>query len=203
MSPTAQLLYVCTANLVRSPSAEVVTAVEVARRGGALLAASAGVHVGHPGAPMHPPARAALSALGYDASGMRARPLATEDVAAASLVLTATAAHRASVLELDPAALPRTVTLLEAAAVAPVLAHQMGASAPDVRPDTRTRVAMLAELALRARAAQPGRAVDLADPIGGPLPGYADTATTIVRAVHAILAALLDGATPGALVPGH
>lgn len=146
---TLHILFVCTGNICRSPTAERLAAAYAARL--QLLdftASSAGVRalIAHP---IHPDAALALQKRGGDASNFSARQLSPRIAAEADLVLTMTRAHRDAVLELAPHRLHSTFTLTEAA----MLASQH---------ETRT-VADLAAL----RPHLSGRDVpDVPDPIG-------------------------------------
>lgn len=75
------MLFVCTGNLCRSPTAQAVFThvVAQARLGRRIVAVSAGTHVGHSGDP--PDARAVRAAArrGYDMSRIRTRPLRAAD----------------------------------------------------------------------------------------------------------------------------
>ncbi len=109
------VLFVCTGNICRSPTAERLAAGWVSRRGVTnFTTASAGTRavVGHP---MHSKAAVVLDGLGGDASAFAARQLTPRIASQADLILTMTTAHRDSVLEIAPSALRRTFTLGEAA----------------------------------------------------------------------------------------
>ena len=107
-----RILVVCEGNVCRSPLAERL----LARRLPEAAVSSAGTRA-PVGAAMHPLTAAQLTRLGGDATGFAARALTQEDVVAADLVLTATKAVRAAVVEVEPRALRRTFTLLEFAAL--------------------------------------------------------------------------------------
>jgi protein-tyrosine phosphatase len=143
------ILFVCTGNICRSPTAERL-AVEYARQLQLpdFTASSAGTHAVI-GNPMHPQAARVLEELGGDPSDFVARQLTPKIAGAADLILTMTRAHRDAVLELAPHRLHRTFTLTEASH----LAAEHGA----------TRIADLA--ALRPQAANRELA-DIPDPIG-------------------------------------
>jgi protein-tyrosine phosphatase len=122
--PTSQeefalhILFVCTGNICRSPTAERLAMAYVARsQFENLTASSAGVRalVGHP---IEPAAARVLEKLGGDASAFAARRLTSRIAADADLVLTMTTAHRDDVLRLAPQQLPRTFTLREATRLA-------------------------------------------------------------------------------------
>lgn len=143
------VLFVCTGNICRSPTAERLAAALGAEHGiPGFAATSAGTRavIGHQ---MHTEAALVLESLGGDSSGFVARQLTPQIAAGADLVIAMTTTHRNDVLELAPRQLRRTFTLTEASMLAS-------------EHDTST-VADLA--ALRPRLA--GRSVDdIPDPIG-------------------------------------
>lgn len=65
--------------------------------------------------PIHPEAARVLVDLGGDPANFAARRLSPKVAASADLILTMTRAHRDSVLEVAPARLRHTFTLIEAA----------------------------------------------------------------------------------------
>ena len=109
------VLFVCTGNICRSPTAERLAAAYGARQQIAdFTASSAGTRavIAHP---IHRDAAFVLESLGGEASDFAARQLTPRIASDADLVLTMTRAHRDSVLELAPHRLHRTFTLSEAA----------------------------------------------------------------------------------------
>lgn len=112
------ILFVCTGNICRSPTAERLAAAYAARyQIPDLRVSSAGTRavIAHP---FHHEAALVLEQLGGDASNFAARQLTPRIAADADLVLTMTKAHRDAVLELAPHRLHRTYTLSEAARLA-------------------------------------------------------------------------------------
>ncbi|MGX9670101.1 arsenate reductase/protein-tyrosine-phosphatase family protein [Mycobacterium sp. HM-7] len=144
-----RILFVCTGNICRSPTAERLS-VRLARQMGLpdFVASSAGIAavIGHP---VHRLAAEVLVGLGGDPTNFAARQLTPRIASDADLVLTMTTAHRIAVLELAPRQFRRTFTLGEAA----LLASEYG-------PRT---VSELAALRLRLADHQP---VEVTDPIG-------------------------------------
>lgn len=143
------VLFVCTGNICRSPTAERLAAAYATEHGIVDFAvSSAGTRavIGHP---IHPDAAVALEELGGDASNFTARQLKSKIASAADLIITMTGAHRDVVLEAAPRQLWRTFTLTEAARLASV----DGA-------DTLTDLA-----ALRPQLS-PNDMADIPDPIG-------------------------------------
>lgn len=114
MSPDRppRILLVCTGNTCRSPMAAGLMRRAAERRAIDLEVASAGTAAA-PDAPAAPEAVAVLLDKGVDLSSHRSRRLEAQDVEAADLVLTMTAAQRDRVLELAPGARDRVHTLSE------------------------------------------------------------------------------------------
>ena len=109
------LLFVCTGNICRSPTAErLAVALNALNPVEGFRASSAGTRavIGHP---VHPEAARVLTELGGDPAGFAARQLKAPIATGADLVLAMAAEHRDGVLELAPRQLRRTYTLTEAA----------------------------------------------------------------------------------------
>ena len=112
------ILFVCTGNICRSPTAErLAVAYNAQLQIPDFSASSAGTRavIGHP---IQRDAALILEKLGGTASNFAARQLTTRIASDADLVLTMTRAHRDAVLELAPRQLHRTFTLSEAARLA-------------------------------------------------------------------------------------
>lgn len=162
------LLFVCTGNICRSPTAERLTAAYAAALPdpARLTASSAGTHAVY-GSAMEPNAELVLTSLGGSGQGFRARQISPEIVAEADLVLTMTQQHRTSVLNASPRHLARTFTLLEANALAAEVPRE-GLHPPGEDLTLRGReliAAMVRQRAMR-HASQPAND-DILDPIGG------------------------------------
>lgn len=110
MSERFDLLFVCTGNICRSPTAERYAAHHLPRND--FRVHSAGTH-GLTGYPIEPGAARRLATMGIDCDAFRARRLTVEMVNAADLVLTATRQHRDAVASLVPDALAKTFTMKE------------------------------------------------------------------------------------------
>jgi protein-tyrosine phosphatase len=92
-----RVLFVCTGNICRSPTAEAVfrRLVEQSGLAGRIGMDSAGTHGYHIGEPPDPRTQAAARARGYDLSGLRARRIAREDFSRFDLVIAMDRDHHA------------------------------------------------------------------------------------------------------------
>jgi len=112
------ILFVCTGNICRSPTAERLAAAYAAQHAiPDFTASSAGTRalIGHP---IHRDAAAVIEELGGDSSDFAARQLKAKIASTADLIITMTGVHRDFVLEMAPRQLWRTFTLTEAARLA-------------------------------------------------------------------------------------
>lgn len=169
---TLRILVVCDGNMCRSPLAERL----IAARLPGVEVASAGRMAGDDGVEMDPLAQAELVRLGGSAEGFTARRLATWQLDAADLVLTATMKIRSRVIQKSPRAMRRTFTLLEFAS----LASRAPAGSAD----------FLVTWCFGNRSLVAEDELDLPDPIGGTPELHRMVADTIDRAVDRIVAAL-------------
>ena len=143
------ILFICTGNICRSPTAERLTSAYSEERHSARIgASSAGTRavIGHA---IHPEAAPVLERLGGDPSNFAARQLTAKIASAADLILTMTRAHRDAVLELAPHRLHRTFTLAEAS-----------------RLISEHSAQTIADLAARRSLLTADDALDIPDPIG-------------------------------------
>ncbi|MDX1872130.1 low molecular weight phosphatase family protein [Mycolicibacterium sp. 120266] len=164
------VLFVCTGNICRSPTAERLSALMGAERDiPDFRTSSAGTRavIGHE---MHKQAAEALRALGGDPSGFMARHLTSRIAGAADLVLTMTTAHRSAVLELAPRQLRKTFTLSEASLLAAEYEPRSLADLADLRPRLAGR-----------------QADDIPDPIGQDDSYFAAVAALIAHALPPII----------------
>lgn len=164
------VLFVCTGNICRSPTAERLTVTYAAEReisGVAVSSAGTRALIGHP---IHPEAALVLESLGADGSKFAARQINERIAADADLVLTMTRAHRDTVLEHAPHRLRRTFTLAEAAR----LVSDCGAQTVD-------------ELATLRRSITADESFDISDPIGRSAEFFAAVASRIAECLMPIL----------------
>lgn len=133
------VLFVCTGNICRSPTAERLAVAFSARlQIPGFSASSAGTRavIGHA---IHHDAAPVLERLGGDSAAFVARQLNPRIASSADLILTMTKAHRDSVLELAPQRLNQTFSLSEAACLIADFGAQTIADLAAVRPRLRQR----------------------------------------------------------------
>jgi sulfate adenylyltransferase len=140
-----KILFVCTANICRSPSAEALARAEAPE---GVEFSSAGTHA-KDGQPINPDMVAVLPA-DLDTSAFRSRRLTTALLEDADLVVTMEAAHRTFVLDDHPAMFRKVFTLGQ-------LARALG-----LAPAGLDRDGLLAHLGTTRRNADP--ALDVPDP---------------------------------------
>lgn len=170
------VLFVCHANLCRSPMAEYA-----ARRlltGQPVTVASAGTDAVE-GLAMHPYAAVIAAETGEDPASFRSRRLLPEHLTGAVLVLTATRRQRSICTALAPAALHRTFTLRQFGRLA------AAAEPPPDEQDDPVRAAVAAAALARGRLQPaPSDADDLRDPVGGTPEDFRRCAEEIDRALR-------------------
>jgi protein-tyrosine phosphatase len=177
MSEPFDLLFVCTGNICRSPTAELIAANRLSPR--RFQVHSAGTY-GLAGYPIEPNAARPLAALGIACDEFRARRLTDDLVERADLVLTATRDHRGAVAATVPGAAGKTFTMREFARLTEGIDP---ASLAATDPVDRARI--LVALAAERRGRNPSKRDhdDVADPYGLGPPAYD-------RAIREITAAL-------------
>jgi len=104
-----RILYVCTANICRSPFMELLSR-HLAGPDGSVTFASAGTR-GFDASEMDPTMAATLIARGVDPADFRSRPFTGRMLGDHDLVLTAEASHRQFILDDHPAAFRKVFTL--------------------------------------------------------------------------------------------
>ncbi|MCV7154016.1 low molecular weight phosphatase family protein [Mycobacterium pyrenivorans] len=165
------VLFVCTGNICRSPTAERLVAAYADRlQVPDLAASSAGTRavIGHP---IHDQAALVLQSLGGDAQNFTAQQLTPKVALSADLVLTMTKNHRDAVLECAPRMLNRTFTLAEAACLVTEFGAQTVMDLAALRPQLTARDVF-----------------DIADPIGS----GADVFVTVGAQIADLLAPILE-----------
>jgi protein-tyrosine phosphatase len=177
------LLFVCTGNLCRSPTAEALARRELARYPGvALQVGSAGSHAleGNPAASR---SVLAVAARGASLEQHHARELTRRRVRDADLILCMAAEHRPFVLAYDRSAGRRTFLLATFARAA--AQWEWLASSP----------AELVALAAEHARELPGDDID--DPLGHPAEAYAACAERLDGLVVPVVAALVKALAAG------
>jgi protein-tyrosine phosphatase len=171
------VLFVCTGNICRSPTAEALARRELARYPGVpIQVSSAGSHAleGNPAARR---SLLAASARGASLERHAARELTRQRVKAADLVLCMAAEHRPFVLGYDRSAANRTFVLASFARVADQW-DWLAASPADL-------------VALAAEHARDQDGDDVDDPLGYPAEVYAACAERLDDLVTSVIAALV------------
>ena len=181
------VLFVCTGNICRSPTAEALARRELARYPGVpLQVSSAGSHAleGNPAA-----SRSMLAASTRGASLERhfARELTRRRVRSAGLILCMAAEHRPFVLSYDRSAAHRTFLLASFARVAAEWGWMAGSPAELV--------------ALAAERAQVRDGDDIEDPLGQAADAYAACAERLDGLVSPVIAALVKTMPAGSGTP--
>lgn len=182
VAPTAaaalplKVLFVCTANICRSPSMELLSRELIP--GGALMVSSAGTH-GFDREPINPELAAALDhhRPGIDTSGFGSRRLTAAMLTEADLVLTAEASHREWILGDHPALFRKVFSLGQFAA------------AIDRAPTDLDPRELLAHVGAQRGPADP--AFDVPDPYRRGPQAAADAVSQIARLLRVVLPALV------------
>lgn len=178
------ILFVCTGNICRSPTAERLTrayAETLLADPSQLTAQSAGTRAVH-GSAMEPTAELVLRSLGGSGRGFRARQIEPDMVSAADVVLTMTRQQRTKVLNTSPRALSRTFTLREAHSMLAELSRTELAPPGDL--DQRGRQLVAAMVRQRAnRHASLARSDDIRDPIGSDASTFVTVGDDIAEAL--------------------
>src|SRR4051794_25051071 len=119
-----RVLFVCHANICRSPLAERLLRLALESRpelaDAGITAASAGTHA-RTAESIHPPVADALREMGADATGFASRPVHAGLLDEADLILTAEREQRAFCVTLAPGTLRRTFTLRQFGRLAAVV----------------------------------------------------------------------------------
>ncbi|MEU9830639.1 hypothetical protein AB0D67_03765 [Streptosporangium sp. NPDC048047] len=185
-----RILFVCTGNYCRSPMAERL-ARSALEPFPAIQVISAGTHA-RPGRPLPEPTRRALARLGADPEGFLSRLLTADLVAAADLVLTATAAHRSAVAAQHFPAAARAFTIAEFGA----LARAVPAAEVTRHEDPVRRARALTERVCALRGTVPVDRLDIPDPNGRSRWAYRAAGRRIARSLAVPLRLLTLGPRP-------
>lgn len=133
------VLFVCTGNICRSPTAERLAVLYARdRQFRNFTVTSAGTRAEF-ARPIHKNSAEVLKDLGADASGFGSRQLSARIAQDADLILTMTRAHRDAVLELAPRQLSKTFTLVEASKLTSEFEAQDISELAAMRPRLRGR----------------------------------------------------------------
>lgn len=190
--PTASdrfvVLTVCVGNICRSPVAALLLQHDL---DGLVQASSAGTRA-VVGAPVHPEMAARLQAAGIPAE-THAEQLTEAMVRSADLVLTMTRPLRSEVVATVPAAVRRTFTLPELAAIAE---REPNPTAAVNRPNGLGEVVARAA-AHRSAVAGLGDALDIADPYGRGSDDYEHAFAEIRRCVGVLRRWLVGPSSAG------
>jgi protein-tyrosine-phosphatase len=181
-----RILFVCTANVCRSPMAEHLMRRALEQRPGHLrtpwAVGSAGTRA-LVGADMDPSARHALRERGVDAPLRRARQLTTAEIDVADLVLTASRTERSSIVALVPSSTRRVFTLRQFGRLCAAGREVVTLAGPPAGAD-------LMELATagrgRVQPVDPARD-EVRDPFGQELDAFRTCARVIERTLDRVL----------------
>lgn len=177
------VLCVCTGNICRSPVAERLLA---ARLGPSVEVSSAGTF-GVVGAAIAEPMARRLRSAEVSADSFAARRVSASIARSADLVLALTKAHRSQVVELSPAVVRRSFTLLEFARLLETLGRdELPAGTPAVRLQAAVRV-------LATRRSPSLASDDIDDPFGRPEAVYERVFGEITEVVDRVAAVIVAG----------
>jgi protein-tyrosine phosphatase len=193
-----RLLFVCHANVCRSPMAERIAREAFATHVGAgtVEVFSAGTDAGA-GRKMHRHSAEVLRERGIDADSFVTRLATPGLLAAADLVLTATRKQRAHCVTLAPSALRRTFTMRQFGR----LAGAVDPGRPPFAPAPLLRLPSLMDEIVLARSRQQGStdADDLKDPLGLPIDAFRECAKVLDGVVDVLVTRLGAGVSPGGI----
>jgi protein-tyrosine phosphatase len=171
----AGIVVLCTANVCRSPMAAVLLTRRLTALGVMVPVRSAGMIGG--GDPPHSEAVSVMASYGIEIASHRSSIVCAADLAPASMVLAMTRDHLRHAVITEPRAWPRAFTLKElirrGERIGPRLRNEPFSGWLSRAHEGRARTSLLGD--------SPDD--DVADPAGGPLRAYADTADLLDRLV--------------------
>lgn len=191
---TVRVLFICTGNICRSPSAERLLTSALALAGhnssSEVLVGSAGTRPVLDAA-IEPQAARLLTAAGVDVSGFSARRLTPALLDGADLVLGLARDHRSVAVQMWPSALRKTFTLREFARLATRISPAELAAVVGDGASLPERLRTLVELApLHRSPVMHPDLDDVPDPFGRDVEAFEAVHVQIVRAVEEIVSAL-------------
>lgn len=186
------VVFVCTANVCRSPVAELLFLHRAVSAGWPSLSiSSAGVR-GLAGQALDIQMATRLRRDGVASENFKARHLMPDQVESAKLILTAEVEHRSAVVQLAPRALTRTFTMLEFVR----LVELSGGLESGGTPESRLASAQAAAAAERPYRRMPLRDLSIADPYGGSRSGYDRAYEQLRDFITALVAIALPSTCP-------
>lgn len=108
-----KILFVCTGNICRSPTAHAVFRHLAAETGADVYVESAGTHAYHVGHPSDPRSVAAARSRGYDMSDLRARQVTYDDFEIFDLILAMDSGHKLTLERVCPPALHHKIRMFD------------------------------------------------------------------------------------------
>jgi protein-tyrosine phosphatase len=170
------VLFVCHANLCRSPMAERLMRARLSRLGGPGVRVGSAGTAAIAGRAAWPETVAVLRERGADPDGFVSRQVTAPLLLGSDLVLAMSRRHRALCVQLAPAAVGRVFTLLQFA--------RMAAAVPGPRGD----LPALTAAAVRTRVQPvPPEQDDLPDPVGKPIEAFRRCADTVEAALDVLI----------------
>lgn len=181
-----RVLFVCTANLCRSPIAEHLLRSKLQAHEARWAVRSAGVAARN-GLSLPAPTVRVLDESGIRVATWQTTRLTVELVRRADLVLTADADHRRFVVSMAPAAVSRTFTILELARLLTLSGLQLATNEPGGLASSMVEAAAVGRGRPQSRDAH---SIDISDPINRPAAELRHTADRIGDALDEILSAV-------------
>lgn len=184
-----EIVFVCHANLCRSPLAE-----RLARRAlddafgqaaATTVVSSAGTHA-FAGSPMHQGSAQVLGECGIDATGFASRPLSPTILSGAGLVLAAAREQRAACVTMAPAANRRTFTVRQFTRYVEAVPHDDGLTGGTAAQRLRALVEKVNSIRHLVQPA-PAAEDDLPDPVRQPIEAFRVCADELQRAMRTVV----------------